>query len=84
MACDLQASDAFVAAWQPCFSKTAVRHVDVEAPKLFDTLYRLELTGGWASFYVPCSEGDYSAGSYWSWKHWRDNLEGVQAIGEVG
>lgn len=80
----LQANDAFVPAWMRCTAKTAVRHLDVEAPNMFQPLYELEKSGAWGSGEVPCTEGDYGVDDYWSWKHWRDNLEGVQAIGEVG
>ncbi|CAL8463468.1 g3002 [Coccomyxa elongata] len=79
-----QANDAFVPAWKGCTVDTAVRHLDVEAPKLFQMLYELETSGAWQAGDVPCTEGDYAVNDYWSWKNWRDGLEGVLAIGEVG
>jgi hypothetical protein len=51
---------------------------------MFQPLYELELAGGWSSSEIACSEGSYNPGDYWSWKHWRDGLKGVLAIGEVG
>lgn len=79
-----QGNDAFVPAWKGCTVDTAVRHLDVEAPDLFQKLYELEVSGAWEAGDVPCTEGDYAVNDYWSWKGWRDGLEGVLAIGEVG
>ena len=79
-----QAHDAFVPAWKGCTTGTAVRHLDMEAPKMFQPLVELEKSGAWEAGDVPCTEGTYAVNDYWSWKNWRDGLEGVQAIGEVG
>ena len=43
----MQDDPSFVAAWKGCSAATAVRHLDVEAPQLFRTLYQMELRGAW-------------------------------------
>lgn len=86
--CFCQPSAAFVAAWQGCTPETAVKHLDVEAPGLFQRLYRREVSGTWEGQTVACSaagaRGGFEVGNYWSWKGWRDGLSGVQPLGEVG
>lgn len=50
----MQDDAAFVAAWKGCSAATAVRHLDVEAPALFQELYQKELRGEWKGEQVKC------------------------------
>ena len=56
--------------------------MDVEALQVFPMLYELEsmYAGPWAVQTVSCQVGGYSAGDYWSWKHWRDTLPDVLPV----
>ncbi len=35
----------FKTAWRSCTNETAIRHLDVDAPRLFQGLYEQELSG---------------------------------------
>lgn len=56
--------------------------MDVEALQVFPMLYEQESTYAdpWAVQTVNCQVGGYSAGDYWSWKHWRDTLPDVLPV----
>ncbi|PSC69470.1 UDP-c:betaGal beta-1,3-N-acetylglucosaminyltransferase 6 isoform B [Micractinium conductrix] len=75
-----QDHQAFKAAWRACSSDTAVKHLDVDAPRLFRGLYEQDVSGLWKTKPVQCSTGDYLPGDYGGWKRWRDSLPSVSRI----
>ena len=70
---------AVQAAWRACSNDTAVRHLDVDAPRVLKGLYEQELNGMWAYKTVQCSTGLFTPGDYHSWVAWRRTLP-VDAI----
>ena len=72
----------FRAAWDSCNAGAVVKHMDVEALEVFPVLYAQEaqIGGAWAMQEVKCQVGGYTAGDYWSWKHWRDTLQDVLRV----
>ena len=68
----------FRAAWRACPSATALKHLDVDAPRLMRGLYEQEVSGLWAQKPVQCSSGPFLPGDYSGWKRWRDSLPGVE------
>lgn len=55
-------------------SKTAVKHLDIDAPLLFQGLHEQELSGLWDAKTVQCSRGAFVAGDYFSWREWRNSV----------
>eukprot|EP01023_Acetabularia_acetabulum_P067766 TRINITY_DN9435_c4_g1_i1.p3 TRINITY_DN9435_c4_g1~~TRINITY_DN9435_c4_g1_i1.p3 ORF type:complete len:144 (+),score=33.89 TRINITY_DN9435_c4_g1_i1:3-434(+) len=65
----------FKPAWRTCTNDTAVRHLDVDSPKLLFGLFEQDRSGLWGQKSVQCSSGNFVAGDYWGWRNWRDNLQ---------
>lgn len=70
----------FRAAWRACPADTAVRHLDVDAPRLVAGLWEQERSGLWDTKPVQCSSGSFVPGDYTGWKHWRDALPSVERV----
>ncbi|KAK9831480.1 hypothetical protein WJX81_000249 [Elliptochloris bilobata] len=71
---------AFVPAWKTCHNGTAVKHLDVDAPRVLRGLYEQQVNEVWQHRSVQCSAGNYISDDYWSWKSWRDSLPNVEVI----
>eukprot|EP00210_Caulerpa_lentillifera_P004964 g4738.t1 len=71
----------FKAAWRACTNETAIRHLDLDAPALFQGLYAQDQSGLWEKKTVQCSSGTFVAGDYSGWKRWRNSvIEKAQRI----
>lgn len=64
----------FKAAWRACTNETAIRHLDLDAPALFQGLFAQDQSGLWNKKTVQCSSGSYVAGDYGGWKRWRNSV----------
>ena len=56
--------------------------MDVEALEVFPMLYAQDSAymSPWSVQTVNCQVGNYAAGDYWSWNHWRDTLQNVLPV----
>ncbi|PRW57106.1 Phosphatidylserine synthase 2 isoform A [Chlorella sorokiniana] len=77
---DPQDHFGFRPAWRACPADTAVKHLDVDAPRLFRGLYEQDVSGLWDDKPVQCASGDYLVGDYAGWKAWRDQLPTVERV----
>ena len=64
----------FRSPWRSCPSDTAVRHLDVDSPRLLEGLAAQEESGLWDERPVQCSSGYFQLGNYASWKKWRESV----------
>lgn len=62
--CMLQGDIAFVPAWKTCHNGTAVKHLDVDAPRVLRGLYEQQVNDVWQHRSVQCSAGDYISDDY--------------------
>lgn len=69
-----QEAVGYKAAWRACTNQTAVRHLDLDAPRLFQGLHEQEVSGLWDQKTVQCSGGQFLAGDYNGWKAWRNSV----------
>eukprot|EP01024_Parvocaulis_polyphysoides_P076247 TRINITY_DN9895_c0_g1_i5.p1 TRINITY_DN9895_c0_g1~~TRINITY_DN9895_c0_g1_i5.p1 ORF type:complete len:535 (-),score=74.30 TRINITY_DN9895_c0_g1_i5:104-1708(-) len=75
-----QTNSGFKPAWRSCTNDTAIRHLDVDSPKLMQGLFEQDRSGLWDRKTVQCSSGAFAAGDYWGWVNWRNTLQDVQPI----
>ena len=59
-----QGDIAFVPAWKTCHNGTAVKHLDVDAPRVLRGLYEQQQNEVWQHRSVQCSAGDYISDDY--------------------
>eukprot|EP00887_Chlorella_sp_A99_P001796 scaffold19.g1796.t1 len=77
----------FRAAWRACPADTAVRHLDVDAPRLVAGLWEQERSGLWDTKPVQCSSGSFVPGDYtgeWGSQHsmtWSTSRSGGEGGG---
>ena len=60
----LQGDIAFVPAWKTCHNGTAVKHLDVDAPRVLRGLFEQQVNDVWQHRSVQCSAGDYISDDY--------------------
>ena len=65
----------FRAAWRSCSIDTAVRHLDIDSPRLLAGLKEQDASGLWDVKPVQCSSGDFVPGDYRGWQVWRSSLD---------
>lgn len=51
-------------AWKTCHNGTAVKHLDVDAPRVLRGLYEQQVNDVWQHRSVQCSAGDYISDDY--------------------
>ena len=51
-------------AWKTCHNGTAVKHLDVDAPRVLRGLFEQQVNDGWQHRSVQCSAGDYISDDY--------------------
>lgn len=51
-------------AWKTCHNGTAVKHLDVDAPRVLKGLYEQQVNDVWQHRSVQCSAGDYISDDY--------------------
>ena len=71
-----QSHPAFRPAWRSCATDTAVRHLDVDSPRLLAGLVEQDISGLADEKPVQCSSGDFLPGDYSGWFAWREGLKG--------
>lgn len=67
---------SFRPAWRSCHADTAVRHLDVDSPRLLAGLVAQDVSGLSDEKAVQCSSGQFLPGDYNGWYAWRTSLEG--------
>ena len=66
---------AFRPAWRACMPGVAVRHLDVDSPRLLHGLVAQDISGLSDEKTVQCSSGQFFPGDYPSWRMWKEKLE---------
>lgn len=56
-----------------CIMCIQIRHLDLDAPRLFHGLHEQQVSGLWDQKTVQCSTGQFQAGDYSGWKKWRNS-----------
>lgn len=59
---DPVADPTLKAAWDACTNQTTVKHLDMDAPALFRSLYEHDRNGTWDNSTVQCSSGGFEPG----------------------
>lgn len=65
---------AFRPAWRSCHVETAVRHLDIDSPRLLTGLVAQDASGLSDEKAVQCSSGQFLPGDYNGWFEWRSSL----------
>lgn len=66
---------AFRPAWRLCSPDTAVRHLDIDSPRLLAGLMEQDRSGLSDEKTVQCSSGEFLPGDYHGWWRWRQAQE---------
>jgi hypothetical protein len=70
----------FRSPWRSCPPSTAVRHLDVDSPRLLEGLAEQEESGLFDQRPVQCSSGDFALGDYAAWRKWRESKEAQSEV----
>lgn len=68
-------NSGFRSPWRSCTPSTAVKHLDIDSPRLLAGLLEQDVSGLADIKPVQCSSGEFLPGDYWGWKSWRDSLD---------
>jgi Galactosyltransferase len=69
-----ESHSGFRPAWRSCVPDTAVRHLDIDSPRLLKGLVEQDISGLADSKPVQCSSGQFLPGDYAGWNAWRTSL----------
>jgi len=70
-----QSHPGFRPSWRSCSPITAVRHLDVDSPRLLAGLVEQDISGLADIKPVQCSTGDFLPGDYAGWYAWKQALK---------
>lgn len=69
-----ESHSGFRPAWRACVPDTAVRHLDVDSPRLLKALVEQDISGLSDEKPVQCTSGQFLPGDYNGWYAWRSSL----------
>ncbi|KAH7622590.1 hypothetical protein NADE_005175 [Nannochloris sp. 'desiccata'] len=69
-----ESHSGFRPAWGSCVPDTAVRHLDLDSPRLLKALVEQDMSGLADEKPVQCSSGQFLPGDYAGWYGWRSSI----------
>jgi hypothetical protein len=69
-----ESHSGFRPAWRSCVPDTAVRHLDIDSPRLLKGLVEQDISGIADIKPVQCSTGQFLPGDYAGWHAWKSSL----------